>query len=47
MTSKKAKLESKGRKLIKREYMIWAMPEQFGQEYSVAPGVRSTSLRGW
>ena len=47
MTDKKAKLESKARKLIKLEYMIWAMPEQFGQEYSVALRVRSTSLRGW
>ena len=47
MTDKKAKLESKARKLIKREYMIWAMPEQFGQEYSVALHVKSTSPRGW
>ena len=47
MTDNKATLESKGRKLIKLEYMIWAMPEKFGQEYSVALRVRSTSLRGW
>lgn len=44
MTDKKAKLESRARKLIKRED---ATPEQFSQEYSVAIRVTPTSLRGW
>jgi len=47
MIDKKAKLEGKARKLIKREQDMGSTPEQFSKEYSFAIRITPTSLRGW